>query len=144
MKCCSLVPKDIDSYIDRMTIRFYLLNGINDPSLKYVFFASFPEELQHDMEKLIDSTKRPFESFGLGELSHIVKEASKLLCEKHAATERLFKQKQTLKKACGTNYEIGCPKKDCDCKPFSKNKKKNHSFETSGPRKISSKRHKKI
>jgi hypothetical protein len=93
MKCCSLVPKDIDRYIDRMTKRFYLLNGINDPSLKYVFFASFLKELQHDMEKLIDSTKLPFKSFGLGELSHIVKETSKLLYEKHAATERFFQQK---------------------------------------------------
>jgi hypothetical protein len=139
MKCCSLVPKDIDRHIERMTKHFYLLNGINDPSLKHVFFASFPEELQHDMEKLIDSTKRSFESFGLGELSHIVKEASKLLCEKHAATERFFKQKQTLKKACRTNYEIGCPKTDCACKPFSTRKKKTHSFEISIPRKRPSK-----
>jgi hypothetical protein len=91
MKCCSLLPKDIDRHIDRMTKRFYLLNGINDLSLKHVFFASFPEELQHDIEKLIDSTKRSFESFSLGELSHIVKEAFKLLCEKHAATKRFFK-----------------------------------------------------
>jgi hypothetical protein len=129
MKCCSLKPKNIYRHIKRMSERFYVLNGINDPSLKRVFFASFPEELQHDMERLIQSTNRNFDTFGLGELSHIVQEALKIMCEKQAATERFFKQRKTLKQVCKTNLEIGYKKHDVrDCKPSRFLKKKKNKF----------------
>jgi hypothetical protein len=58
MKCCSLLPKDIDKHIKRISERFYLLNGMNDPSLKSVFLSSFLDELQNDIDRLIRSTKR--------------------------------------------------------------------------------------
>jgi hypothetical protein len=46
MKCCYLLPRNIDKHIEHTTKCFYLLDGVNDLSLKCVFFASFPEELQ--------------------------------------------------------------------------------------------------
>jgi hypothetical protein len=68
MKCCSFLPNDLHKHIKRMSEIFYILNGGNDPSLKRVFFASFPEELHHDMERLVQATNRSLEEFGLGEL----------------------------------------------------------------------------
>ena len=121
MKCCSVQPKDITKHITRMSKLFYLLNGANNPALKRVFFASFPAELQTDMDKLLSSTGREFDTFGLGELSNIVQEALTLLCEKHEATERFLTQKKKFTKACKTNYEIGCKKHEqCHCKPVHK------------------------
>jgi hypothetical protein len=128
MKCYSLKPKDIDRHIKRMSECFYMLNGVNNLFLKRVFFASFPEELHKDMERLIQSTNRNVDNFGLRELSHVVKEALKILCEKHAATERFFKQRKTLKQVCKTNLEIRCSKHGvCDCEQLSKKKKNKFS-----------------
>jgi hypothetical protein len=99
-KCCSLKPKDINAHIMRMSRLYYLLDGPNNPALKRVFFTSFPQELQTDMERLWKSTNRNFDSFGLGELAQMVKEALALLCEKYALTETLLQQKKTFTKAC--------------------------------------------
>jgi hypothetical protein len=112
-----------------MFVCFYMLNGVNELSLKRVFFASFPDDLHNDMERLIQSTNRPLEEFGLRELSNIVHEVLNLLCEKHAATEKFFKQKRALKKVCKKNFEIGYPKHGtCDCKPSKFTKKKKRRF----------------
>ena len=129
-----------------MSKLFYLLNGANNPALNRVFFASFPAELHTDMDKLLSSTGREFDTFGLGELSNIVLEALTLLCEKHEATERFLKQKKKFTKACKTNYEIGCTKHDqCDCKPVTKrsSRRSRHRIQTNA-RPQSSKRQKKI
>lgn len=34
IKCCSYFPKDIDTHIQQMSKRFYLLGGLDDPNLK--------------------------------------------------------------------------------------------------------------
>ncbi|CAI8609583.1 unnamed protein product [Vicia faba] len=46
MKCCSLKTKDLDKHYHRMSQRFYLLNGYNDPSLKNTYVSSLPHEIQ--------------------------------------------------------------------------------------------------
>ena len=40
MRCCSLKIKDLDRHFKRMNQRFYLLNGLNDPSLKNTYVVS--------------------------------------------------------------------------------------------------------
>ena len=35
----------------RMSLLFYKLNGFNEPTLKHVFLASLPEELQPDIQR---------------------------------------------------------------------------------------------
>ena len=49
MKCCSLDAKDLDFHYKRMSLLFYKLNGFNEPTLKHVFLASLPDELQPDI-----------------------------------------------------------------------------------------------
>ena len=51
MECCSLNAKDLDFHYKRMSLLFYKLNGFNEPTLKHVFLASLPNELQPDIQR---------------------------------------------------------------------------------------------
>ena len=51
MKCCSLNTKDLDFHYKRMSVLFYKLNGFNDHTLKHVFLASLPTELQQKIQR---------------------------------------------------------------------------------------------
>jgi len=42
IRCCFLKIKDLDRHFQRMNHRFYLLNGLNDLSLKNTYVASLP------------------------------------------------------------------------------------------------------
>ncbi|KAK4383783.1 polyprotein [Sesamum angolense] len=67
MKCCSLKRKDLDFHFKRMSEKFYMLNGLNDPNLKHVFLASLPQELQPEIQRMITSTRRDVTQLSLGE-----------------------------------------------------------------------------
>ncbi|KAH9752122.1 hypothetical protein KPL71_014573 [Citrus sinensis] len=56
MKCCSLNAKDLDFRYKRMSLLFYKLNGFNEPTLKHVFLASLPEELQPDIQRQLTAS----------------------------------------------------------------------------------------
>ncbi|KAH9686146.1 hypothetical protein KPL70_014257 [Citrus sinensis] len=49
MKCCSLKRHHLEMHYKRMSMLYYKLNGFNDPSLKHVFAASLPPELQRQL-----------------------------------------------------------------------------------------------
>ena len=53
MKCCSFLPKDLEKNYDRMSKRFYCINGIDDVNLKQVFLNFFPEPLGAETQKLM-------------------------------------------------------------------------------------------
>lgn len=53
MKCCSLKLRDIEKHYQRMSSRYYTLNGFNDPNLRYVYISSLPTELQPEVNRLI-------------------------------------------------------------------------------------------
>ncbi|KAL9994508.1 hypothetical protein Hdeb2414_s0002g00065751 [Helianthus debilis subsp. tardiflorus] len=48
MKCCSFRPKDLEKHSNRMSERFYCLQGIDDVNLKQVFLNFFPESLSNE------------------------------------------------------------------------------------------------
>lgn len=54
MKCCSLQQKDLDYHYKRMYVLFYKLDGFNNPTLKHVFIASLPKELQPELQRQIN------------------------------------------------------------------------------------------
>ena len=43
-----------------MNKRFYLLNGLNDPSLKNTYVASLPEEIQPELNKMVATAQMVF------------------------------------------------------------------------------------
>ncbi|KAI5405968.1 hypothetical protein KIW84_052642 [Lathyrus oleraceus] len=63
IKCCSLKTKDLDRHYHRMTQRYYVLNGYNDPSNTYL--SSLPQELQPEIHRMLATTQRDIKTMSL-------------------------------------------------------------------------------
>ncbi|KAH9680193.1 hypothetical protein KPL71_026462 [Citrus sinensis] len=134
MKCCSLNTKDLDFYYKRMSLLFYKLNGFNEPTLKHVFLASLPDELQPDIQRQLTASNLSLHNISLGKIFQLAKTCLDKLCEQKQFFKKLCEQKQFFKEllkdkepfrnACKKPYlQIKCKqKKDYDCSP----KKKRH------------------
>lgn len=81
MKCCSLKKKDLDKHYQRMSKRFYMLNGTNDPNLKHTFIDSLPEELQPELQRALLSLKREISYVSLGEIYQLALTTLDKLCK---------------------------------------------------------------
>ncbi|KAH9734715.1 hypothetical protein KPL71_017473 [Citrus sinensis] len=73
MKCCSLNAKDLDFHYKRMSLLFYKLNGFNEPTLKHVFLASLPEELQPDIQRQLTASNLSLDNISLGKIFQLAK-----------------------------------------------------------------------
>ncbi|KAL4563654.1 hypothetical protein LXL04_027699 [Taraxacum kok-saghyz] len=54
MKCCSFQKTDLETHYNRMSQRFYCLQGIDDVNLKGVFLNSFPKSLANEVKTFLD------------------------------------------------------------------------------------------
>ncbi|KAH9658157.1 hypothetical protein KPL70_023380 [Citrus sinensis] len=117
MKCCSLSAKDLDFHYKRMSLLFYKLNGFNEPTLKHVFLASLPDELQPDIQRHLTAS-----NLSLGKIFQLAKTYLDKLCEQKQFFKELLKDKEPFRSACKKPYlQIKCKKKkDCDCSPKKK------------------------
>ncbi|KAH9698137.1 hypothetical protein KPL71_023898 [Citrus sinensis] len=124
MKCCSLNAKDLDFHYKRMSLLFYKLNGFNEPTLKHVFLASLPDELQPDIQRQLTASNLSLHNISLGKIFQLAKTCLDKLCEQKQFFKELLKDKEPFWSACKKPYlQIKCKqKKDCDCSP----KKKRH------------------
>ncbi|KAH9657971.1 hypothetical protein KPL70_023296 [Citrus sinensis] len=124
MKCCSLNAKDLDFHYKRMSLLFYKLNGFNEPTLKHVFLASLPEELQPDIQRQLTASNLSLDNISLGKIFQLAKTCLDKLCEQKQFFKELLKDKEPFRSACKKPYlQIKChKKKDCDCS----SKKKRH------------------
>ncbi|KAL5748185.1 hypothetical protein ACOSQ2_025482 [Xanthoceras sorbifolium] len=70
MKCCSLKRKDLNFHFKKMSHKYYMLNDLNDETLRQVYINSLPDELQADIHRHIASTRRDLRNTSLanGEL----------------------------------------------------------------------------
>ncbi|KAH9752180.1 hypothetical protein KPL71_014599 [Citrus sinensis] len=124
MKCCSLNAKNLDFHYKRMSLLFYKLNGFNEPTLKHVFLASLPEELQPDIQRQLTASNLSLDNISLGKIFQLAKTCLDKLCEQKQFFKELLKDKEPFRSACKKPYlQIKChKKKDCDCS----SKKKRH------------------
>ncbi|KAH9801878.1 hypothetical protein KPL71_001190 [Citrus sinensis] len=124
MKCCSFNAKDLDFHYKRMSLLFYKLNGFNEPTLKHVFLASLPVELQPDIQRQLTASNLSLDNISLGKIFQLAKTCLDKLCEQKQFFKELLKYKEPFRSACKKPYlQIKCKKKkDCDCSP----KKKRH------------------
>ncbi|KAH9769379.1 hypothetical protein KPL71_011977 [Citrus sinensis] len=124
MKCCSLNAKDLDFHYKWMSLLFYKLNGFNEPTLKHVFLASLPDELQPDIQRQLTASNLSLDNISLGKIFQLAKTCLDKLCEQKQFFKELLKDKEPFRSACKKPYlQIKCKqKKDCDCSP----KKKRH------------------
>ncbi|KAH9734655.1 hypothetical protein KPL71_017445 [Citrus sinensis] len=130
MKCCSLNAKDLDFHYKRMSLLFYKLNGFNEPTLKHVFLASLPEELQPNIQRQLTASNLSLDNISLGKIFQLAKTCLDKLCEQKQFFKELLKDKEPFRSACKKPYlQIKChKKKDCDCS--SKRKRHFRKFKT--------------
>ncbi|KAH9716958.1 hypothetical protein KPL71_021647 [Citrus sinensis] len=117
MKCCSLNAKDLDFHYKRMSLLFYKLNGFNEPTLKHVFLASLPEELQPNIQRQLTASNLSLDNISLGKIFQFAKTCLDKLCEQKQFFKELLKDKEPFRSACKKPYlHIKChKKKDYDC-----------------------------
>ncbi|KAH9697703.1 hypothetical protein KPL71_023720 [Citrus sinensis] len=117
MKCCSLNAKDLDFHYKRMSLLFYKLNGFNEPTLKHVFLASLPDELQPNIQRQLTASNLSLDNISLGKIFQLAKTCLDKLCEQKQFFKELLKDKEPFRSACKKPYlQIKChKKKDCDC-----------------------------
>ena len=60
---------------------FYKLNGFNEPSLKHVFIASLPSELQLDLQKKLTVTNLDIADISLGKIFQMAMLCLDKICE---------------------------------------------------------------
>ena len=68
MKYCSLNTKDLDFLYKRTLILFYKLNEFNDHTLKHVFLASLPIELQPEIQRQLTVHNLNLDNISLGKI----------------------------------------------------------------------------
>lgn len=60
--------KDLDKHFQRMNQRFYLLNGLNDPSLKNIYVASLPSDIQPKLNRMAMASQKDFKIMIMGQI----------------------------------------------------------------------------
>jgi len=63
-----------------MNKRFYLLNGLNDPSLKNTYVASLPEEIKLELNKMVAAAQMDFSTMSMGQIHQFTLEVVDKLC----------------------------------------------------------------
>ncbi|KAH9792729.1 hypothetical protein KPL71_004251 [Citrus sinensis] len=105
MKCCSLNTKDLDFHYKRMSLLFYKLNGFNEPTLKHVFLASLPEELQPNIQRQLTASNLSLDNISLGKIFQLAKTCLDKLCEQKQFFKELLKDKEPFRSAYEPNDE---------------------------------------
>ncbi|KAH9680106.1 hypothetical protein KPL71_026418 [Citrus sinensis] len=105
MKCCSLNAKDLDFHYKRMSLLFYKLNGFNEPTLKHVFLASLPEELQPNIQRQLTASNLSLDNISLGKIFQLAKTCLDKLCEQKQFFKELLKDKEPFRSAYEPNDE---------------------------------------
>ncbi|RDX83587.1 hypothetical protein CR513_35476, partial [Mucuna pruriens] len=75
MRCCSIRMKDLDRHFQRMSQRFYMLNGPNDPSLKNTYVASLLAEVQPELNRMTMVIQKDFSALTMGQIHQMTQEA---------------------------------------------------------------------
>ncbi|GJS73986.1 putative zinc finger, CCHC-type containing protein [Tanacetum coccineum] len=71
MKCCSFQKKDLEKHYNRMSQRFYCLNGVDDVNLKQVFLNSFSESFGNEAYQALEARNFTIAQTTLGDLQSL-------------------------------------------------------------------------
>ena len=108
----------------RMSNLFYKMNGFNKPSLKYVFIASLPSELQSDLQRKLTATNISIVDISLGKIFQMAMLCLDKICEQKEFFKDLMEDKKSFSAACKKPYlKIECKN---DKKFVCQTKKKKH------------------
>ena len=137
MRCCSLKIKDLDKHFQGMNQRFYLLNGLNDPSLKNTYVTSIPEEIQPELNKMVAAAQMNLSTMSMGQIHQFTLKVVDKLCRQHQYFSDIMNRKAKYTRACKKPYlEIKCREKTCHCSPKKKKALQTHTKEKRRPLKF--------
>ena len=95
-----------------MSLLFYKLNDFNEPTLKHVFLASLPEELQPDIQRQLTASNLILDKISLGKIFQIAKKCFDKLCEQKQFFKDLLRDNEPFRSAYKKPYlQIKCKKK---------------------------------
>ncbi|KAH9668393.1 hypothetical protein KPL70_021397 [Citrus sinensis] len=137
MKCCSLKRHLLDAHYKRMSILFYKLNGFNEPSLKHVFIASLPPELQPDLQRKLTATNLSIADISLGKIFQMAMLSLDKISEQKEFFKDLMEDKKPFSEACKKPYlKIECKdEKKCVCPTTKKRHFRKHFHRKSSSKK---------
>ena len=106
-----------------MSMLYYKLNGFNDPSLKHVFGASLPPELQLKLQRQLTTFNLDIANVSLGKIFQLTILCLDKICEQKDFYKDLIEHKEPFASTCKKPYlKIQCKDdKKCTC-PINKKK----------------------
>ncbi|XP_062089201.1 uncharacterized protein LOC133795762 [Humulus lupulus] len=108
---------DLELHYQRMSKRFYLIGGVDDPNLKQAFLASIPKPLGEETFRLLSANGRTLQNTTLGELFQTIMRALEKMCSQNKFLQEYMKQTKQLDKVCSPrDLTIKCStKSSCSC-----------------------------
>ncbi|KAH9686096.1 hypothetical protein KPL70_014224 [Citrus sinensis] len=129
MKCCSLKCNHLEIHYKRMSMLYYKLNGFNDLTLKHVFIASLPPELQRQTTAF----NLDIANILLGKIFQLTTLCLDKICEQKDFFKDLIENRQPFASTCKKPYlKIQCKDdKKCTCYTKKKGHFQKHSHKSS-------------
>ncbi|ESQ47393.1 hypothetical protein EUTSA_v10028344mg [Eutrema salsugineum] len=128
MRCCSFKRKDLEKHYERMSKRFYVLNGIDDVNLKQAYLNSLPEPLGNETSQILSLKNMTLSQASLGEIYQISLAALEKLCNHQKFFKQLQEKGKLLGRACDRpELSIKCKTKRCKCSTSYKQEKKSRN-----------------
>ncbi|GMN18942.1 hypothetical protein TIFTF001_046875 [Ficus carica] len=132
MKCCSIHKKDLEVHFQKVSRRFYLIGGLNDPNLKQAFLSSIPEPPGEETFRLLSAANKKITDTTFRELCQLILKAIDKMCSLNKFLQKHIKHTKNFDKVC-TNKELytkcpnnstpGCTCASCSSKPPPKTRK---------------------
>ena len=99
----------LEMHYKRMSMLYYKLNGFNDPTLKHVFIAFLPSELQPKLQRQLTSFNIDMANISLGKIFQLTMLCLDRLCEQKDFFKDLIENRQPFASACKKLYlKIQC------------------------------------
>ena len=92
MKCCSFEMKDLERHFDRMSRRFYTINGMDDVNIKWTFLNSILEPSGDEILCMMNIQRITLNQASLGEIYQHMLIALEKLCNQrkfHSEMEKI-------------------------------------------------------
>ena len=124
----------LEMHYKRMSMLYYKLNGFN-PSLKHVFVASLPSELQPELQRQLTAFNLDIANVSLGKIFQLTMLYLDKICEQKDFFKDLIEQREPFASACKKPYlKIQC-KDDKTCTCLTNKKKHFHKSSSKKPKK---------
>ena len=116
MKCSSFERRELRRHFDRMSRKFYTINGMDDVNIKLTFLNSLPKPLGGETLQMMNIQRITLNQASLGEIYQHMLIAFEKLCNQRKFFLEMEYIHNKLKENCKRkDLQIKCHEKCCDC-----------------------------